>query len=61
MGKADTLKADREKMRAGLANLENTAGLLGNVKRVQEEGEALKPFVFVQATAGEWKVVHDPR
>lgn len=61
MGKADTLKADREKMRAGLANLENTAGLLGKVKRVQDEGEALKPFVFVQATAGEWKVVHDPR
>ena len=61
IGKAGTLKADRRKMRDGLENLEQTAGLLGTVKRVQNEGEALKPFVFVQARGGKWEVVHDPR
>ena len=61
MGKPETLKADRKKMRDGLEKLRTTNGLLGTVKRVQDEGEALKPFVFVQAKNSEWKVVHDPR
>ena len=61
MGKPDTLAADRRKMRDGLEKLESTSGLLGTVKRVQDEGEALKPFVFVQAKGGEWQVVFDPR
>jgi len=61
MGKADTLQADRRKMRDGLESLENTAGLMGNITRIQDEGEALKPFVFVQARGGNWEVIHDPR
>jgi branched-chain amino acid transport system substrate-binding protein len=61
IGKPETLKADRRKMREGLEALETTSGLMGTVKRVQDEGEALKPFVFVQAQKGKWEVVHDPR
>jgi len=61
IGKPETLKADRRKMRDGLEALETTSGLMGTVKRVQDEGEALKPFVFVQAQNGKWEVVHDPR
>jgi branched-chain amino acid transport system substrate-binding protein len=61
MGKPETLKSDRRKMRDGLEKLETTKGLLGTVKRVQDEGEALKPFVFVQAKNGKWEVAHDPR
>jgi branched-chain amino acid transport system substrate-binding protein len=61
MGKPETLKSDRRKMRDGLESLETTAGLLGTVTRVQDEGEALKPYVFVQAKNGKWVVIHDPR
>lgn len=61
IGKPETLEADRRKMRDGLEALETTSGLMGTVKRVQDEGEALKPFVFVQAQNGKWEVVHDPR
>jgi branched-chain amino acid transport system substrate-binding protein len=61
MGKPETLDADRRKMRDGLEALETTVGLMGTVNRVQDEGEALKPFVFVQAQGGKWVVVHDPR
>ena len=61
MGKADTLQADRRKMRDGLEALESTVGLMGNITRIQDEGEALKPFVFVQAKSGSWEVIHDPR
>jgi branched-chain amino acid transport system substrate-binding protein len=53
--------AERRKIRDGLEALTTTAGLLGEVSRVQEEGEAIKPYVFVQATNGNWDVVHDPR
>jgi branched-chain amino acid transport system substrate-binding protein len=52
---------ERRKIRDGLEALTTTAGLLGPVSRVQEEGEALKPYVFVQAKNGNWDVVHDPR
>jgi branched-chain amino acid transport system substrate-binding protein len=61
MGKPETLKSDRRKMRDGLEALETTAGLLGTVTRVQDEGEALKPYVFVQAHNGKWDVIYDPR
>jgi branched-chain amino acid transport system substrate-binding protein len=61
IGKPETLEADRRKMRDGLEALETTTGLMGTVNRVQDEGEALKPFVFVQAQGGKWVVVHDPR
>jgi branched-chain amino acid transport system substrate-binding protein len=59
MGKADTLQADRRKIRDGLAKLTTTPGLLGTIKRMPD-GEAVKPFVYVHAAGGEWKVLHDP-
>ena len=31
------------------------------IGRVQDEGESVKPYVFVQAQDGDWAVVHDPR
>jgi branched-chain amino acid transport system substrate-binding protein len=52
---------ERAKIRDGLEALETTEGLLGTVTRVQAEGEALKPYVFVQAQSGSWEVIHDPR
>lgn len=55
------VEEERRKIRDGLAALDMTVGLIGDVSRVKEEGEALKPYVFVQATGGDWKVVHDPR
>jgi branched-chain amino acid transport system substrate-binding protein len=61
IGAPETLDADRRKMRDGLEALETTSGLMGTVNRVQDEGEALKPFVFVQAQMGKWEVVYDPR
>jgi branched-chain amino acid transport system substrate-binding protein len=59
MAKADTVKADREKIRAGLAALKETNGLLGVTKRTPDR-EAIKPYVFVQAQKGKWVVIHDP-
>jgi branched-chain amino acid transport system substrate-binding protein len=61
MGKPETLQSDRRKMRDGLEALDSTNGLMGNIKRVQDEGEALKPYVFVQAKQGNWEVIYDPR
>ncbi len=52
---------DRAKIRDGLQALMTTEGLIGKVTRVQDEGEALKPYVFVQAQQGQWAVIHDPR
>ena len=59
MAKPDTLEADRRKIRDGLAKLETTKGLLGNIQRTKE-GEAIKPYLYVHAKAGEWAVLHDP-
>jgi len=58
-GNKDQLQADRRKIRDGLAKLKETKGLLGITKRT-EDREADKPYLFVQATKGEWKVLHDP-
>lgn len=59
MAKPDTVQADREKMRAGLAALKETKGLLGPVGRTDDR-EAIKPFLFVHADDGSWTVLHDP-
>jgi len=59
MAKPDTVDADRRKIRDGLASLKTTKGLLGTIKRT-EEGEAIKPYVYVHASDGSWKVLHDP-
>jgi len=54
-GDKGQVTADRRKIRDGLAKLKATDGLIGVTKR--EEREAEKPFVFVVATKGEWKVL----
>jgi branched-chain amino acid transport system substrate-binding protein len=59
MAKPDTVKADREKIRAGLAKLAETDGLLGKSKRTPDR-EAVKPYLFVHAKAGKWEVLHTP-
>jgi branched-chain amino acid transport system substrate-binding protein len=59
MGRPDTVQADRQKMRAALASLKETQGLLGKVGRTAER-EAVKPFLFVQAKGGAWTVAHTP-
>ena len=59
MAKPDTLKADREKIRAGLAKLTTTDGLLGKSTRTLDR-EAVKPYLFVHAKAGKWEVLHTP-
>lgn len=61
MAKPETLAQDRRKIRDGLEALVTVDGLLGTARRVQDEGESIKPYVFVQAQNGEWVVVHDPR
>ncbi len=53
------LQGDRRKIRDGLAKLTTTNGLLGVSKR-DAEREADKPYLFVQAKKGEWKVLHNP-
>ncbi|MGQ0652451.1 MAG: ABC transporter substrate-binding protein [Betaproteobacteria bacterium] len=60
LAKPDTVRADRAKVRAGLAKLKETEGLLGKSRRT-EDREAVKPFVFVQAKGGNWQVVHTPQ
>jgi branched-chain amino acid transport system substrate-binding protein len=60
MAKADTVQADRHKIRDGLAALKSTNGLIGSIQRTKE-GEAVKPYVYVHAQGKEWKILHDPR
>jgi len=59
MAKPDTIKEDREKVRAGLAKLTETQGLLGKSTRTSDR-EAVKPYLFVHAKAGKWEVLHTP-
>ncbi|NRR30643.1 ABC transporter substrate-binding protein [Oxalobacteraceae bacterium] len=55
----DSIQSDRARIRAGLAKLTQTEGLLGTLKRTPER-ESIKPFVFVQAKQAAWQVVHTP-
>jgi branched-chain amino acid transport system substrate-binding protein len=59
MAKPDTVAADRNKMREGLAALKETKGLLGKVGRTSDR-EAIKPFLYVHAKDGSWQVLHKP-
>jgi len=59
MAKPETVQEDRIKIRNGLAKVTETQGLLGKITRTPE-GEALKPYLFVQAKGGDWSVVHNP-
>lgn len=58
-GKPGDVQSDRRKIRDGLAKLKTTDGLIGTTKR-DAEGEADKPYLFVHANKGEWKVLHNP-
>lgn len=58
-GTADSLESDRRKIRDGLAALTEVNGLLGVNKRMPD-GEAVKPYVFVNAASGNWAVLHNP-
>jgi branched-chain amino acid transport system substrate-binding protein len=53
------LQVDRRKIRDGLAKLKETKGLMGVTKRTDDR-EADKPYLFVHANKGEWKVLHNP-
>ena len=59
VGKPETVQADRAKMREALASMKETQGLLGKVGRTADR-EAVKPFLFVQASKGTWTVAHTP-
>jgi len=58
-GNPKDIQADRRKLRDGLAALKQTTGLLGVTKR-SDDREADKPFLFVHANKGAWKVLHNP-
>ena len=58
-GDKSQLQADRRKLRDGLAKLKETNGLLGVTKRTDDR-EADKPYLFVHANKGEWKVLYNP-
>ncbi|MGH8703825.1 MAG: ABC transporter substrate-binding protein [Burkholderiales bacterium] len=58
-GDKSQVQSDRRKIRDGLAKLKTTQGLLGVSKRTDDR-EADKPYLFVHASKGEWKVLHDP-
>jgi branched-chain amino acid transport system substrate-binding protein len=58
-GDKNQLQADRRKIRDGLAKLKETKGLMGVTKRTDDR-EADKPYLFVHANKGEWKVLHNP-
>lgn len=59
MAKPDTVQADRNKMREGLAALKETKGLLGKVGRTADR-EAIKPYLYVHAKDGSWQVLYKP-
>ena len=59
MAKPDSVQADREKIRQGLAKLATTDGLLGTIKRTSDR-EATKPFMFVHAKEAKWQVLYTP-
>ena len=59
MANADTVEADRRKVRDGLAKLQTTNGLIGVIQR-ETDGEATKPYLYVHAQGGEWAVLHNP-
>lgn len=59
LAKDDTVSADRERIRAGLATLTEMSGLMGLVDRTPGH-ESIKPFVLVQATGGTWQVISSP-
>jgi branched-chain amino acid transport system substrate-binding protein len=61
MAKPDTIKEDREKIRAGPAKLAETQGLLGTSRRTPDR-EAVKPLTCsCTPGAAKWEVLHTPQ
>jgi branched-chain amino acid transport system substrate-binding protein len=58
LARPDTVRADREKIRNGLAALKKTDGLLGTIARTDDR-EAVKPYLYIAAKDGKWVVQHD--
>ncbi|MFL6647063.1 MAG: ABC transporter substrate-binding protein [Sulfurifustaceae bacterium] len=58
--RADTVMADREKIRVGLAKLKQMDGLLGASQRTPDR-ESIKPFVLVQAKHDTWQLIATPK
>jgi branched-chain amino acid transport system substrate-binding protein len=52
-GKAETLQADRTKIRDYMAKLKGFEGLGGPI-HFSEDGDAIKPFFIVQGQNGAW-------
>lgn len=59
MAKPETVAADRRKIRDGLASLKEMDGLIGMVQRTPD-GEAIKPYVYVNAVNSNWNILHTP-
>ncbi len=59
MAKPDTLKADREKIRAGPRQAHRD-GRPARQVQAHADREAVKPYLFVHAKAGKWEVLHTP-
>ena len=59
MAKPDTVQADRNKMRQGLAALKETMGCWAR-SGARADREAIKPFLYVHAKGGSWLVLHKP-
>jgi branched-chain amino acid transport system substrate-binding protein len=58
-GRPDTVIEDRRRIRDTLAARETAQGLLGTIE-FTDEGEAIKPFLFVHVEDGSWEVLHEP-
>ena len=59
LAKPETVAADRRKIRDGLASLKEMDGLIGMLQRTPD-GEAIKPYVYVNAVNGNWNILHTP-
>lgn len=60
MATPESVETDRVKIRSALSTMKQAEGLLGTLER-RDDGESIKPFVFVAATQGTWKVIHTPQ
>ncbi|MEX3628923.1 MAG: ABC transporter substrate-binding protein [Burkholderia sp.] len=59
LARPDSVQADRDRLRQGLAGIRTADGLLGPVGRTPER-ESIKPFVLVQARNDVWRVIEQP-
>jgi len=57
MAKPESVQSDRVKIRAALAALKETEGVMGPIRRTDER-EAIKPTLLVHVKDGAWQVLH---